>query len=404
MVDDNVISFAHQARQAWQLSCQKGANGGLIPNLHNALIALRQDHDIRDVFALDMMLRTDVMLHQPAGIETMHRIVEDTDVIALKEWFQKNGFPSMGIDTVREAITIRAEENAFHPVQQYLRSLEWDGTKRIGVWLSSYLGADFNPYTMHVGRMFLVQMVARIMRPGCQADYMLVLEGPQGILKSSACRVLGGDYFSDHLPEINASREASQHLRGKWLIEVAELHAFSKAEATKLKSFITRPTEIYLARYGRREVHEPRQCVFVGTTNEDTYLRDATGGRRFWPVKTGVAAPINLGMLADARDQLFAEAMRGFELGDPWWPDASFEREIISGEQKQRQASDIWEESIRPFVSGRTQVTTAEIAAECLVIIAGQRTNITDSRIAAILKSWGWKRKHTERGNVWVRP
>jgi putative DNA primase/helicase len=282
--------------------------------------------------------------------------------------------------------------------------LVWDGTKRIGVAMARYFGADFNGYTQHIGRMFFLQMIARISQPGCQADHMLVLEGPQGILKSSACRVLGGEWYSDHLPEISHdTRAASQHLRGKWLIEVAEMHAFTRAEATKLKSFITRTTEIYLARYGRSEVYEPRQCCFVGTTNEDQYLRDASGGRRFWPLKCGVTGEIDVVRLAEDRDQLFAEAKHCFEQGDNWWPDASFERELIVPEQAERYAADIWEDKIATYVSSRFEVTIPEIAFECLTIPPSQQTRAHEARIGAILKEMGWSPKRTNKRRFWIK-
>ena len=282
----------------WLKRCHLSDKGAPLPILSNASTALACDPEVRDAFAYDEMLRAPVMLHELGLVDTCERPVTDEDVINLQKWMQDSGLKHIARETVRDAMHLHARERAFHPVRNYLRTLQWDRTKRINVWLARYLGTKLDDYTQNVGRMFLISMVARIIEPGCKADHMVVLEGPQGELKSTACAVLGGEWFSDNLPDVTSGKEAAQHLRGKWLIEVAEMHAMNRAEAAVLKSFISRTVERYRPPYGRMEVIEPRQCVFIGTTNQSAYLRDPTGGRRFWPVVTGVTSKIDIETLA----------------------------------------------------------------------------------------------------------
>src|SRR5262249_45824725 len=139
------------------------------------------------------------------------------------------GLHNVGKDTVHQAIDLRAHECAFHPVRQYLDGLNWDGTSRLSSFFPIYFGTENTDYAKAIGTMFLIGMVARIFEPGCKADHMPVIEGPQGNLKSTACKILGGGWFSDNLPDVSVGKDASQHLRGKWLIEVSEMHAMDKA-------------------------------------------------------------------------------------------------------------------------------------------------------------------------------
>ena len=311
------------------------------------------------------------------------------------------GLKRIAAETVHQAVNLRAAECGFHPVRDYFAGLEWDGEPRLTTLLARYLGTDLNPYTSAIGPMFLVAMVARIFEPGCKADYMMVLEGEQGTKKSTACSIIGGEWFSDSLPDLSSGKDVSQHLRGKWLIEVAEMHAIGRAEAALLKSFITRTTERYRPSYGRLEVIEPRQCIFVGTTNQSAYLRDETGGRRFWPVKTN---QIDIDALIRDRDQLFAEAVQLYRADQKWWPDADFEAKYIKPEQDERFEADAWSDLICDALKAKSRVTVTELARDTLHIETPRIGTADQRRISAVLESLGWKRVKDWQGRVFVRP
>jgi predicted P-loop ATPase len=391
---NNIVRLAERmSRQQppWWHDLILGSKRQPLANLANTLTALRQDP------ATQAIVGYDEMLHAP--VWKCERPVTDTDVVELQEWLQRAGLRGVGKDTVFCAVDLIAHQHSYHPVKEYLEELSWDGIRRLDSWLSIYVGAEKTPYSAAVGRMFLTSMVARIFQPGCKVDHMLILEGPQGALKSTVCATLGGQWFSDALPEIGSGKDVSQHLRGKWLIEVSELHAMNRAEATLLKSFITRDTERYRPSYGRLEVIEPRQCVFIGTTNREAYLRDETGGRRFWPVKAGT---IDVNALALDRDQLFAEALALFRAGKPWWPDRGFEQEHIVAEQAARYEADAWEELIRDYVGTQEKVTISQIAKDALSIETPRIGTADQRRIAAALEILGWRRLPKDsKGTRW---
>lgn len=385
---------------------QQDASNNPIPNLANALLFLREDPDLAGIVGFDEMQRQPMLLRPLPGKangDRTPRPLTDPDVTAVQEYLQLNGLRRIGREIVTDALVAVAAERGFHPVRDFLDGLTWDGEDRVSAFLPRYLGAEDTPYARAIGKLFLVSMVARIYSPGCKADYMLVLEGPQGLGKSSACGVLAGEWFSDGLPDIQ-HKDAIQHLRGKWLVEVAELSALSRAEAAHLKAFITRTVEKYRPPFGRLEVIEPRQCVFIGTTNEARYLKDATGGRRFWPVKVG---RIDLDALARDRHQLFAQAVQLYRQGLQWWPDREFERQHIAPEQEARYQPDVWEEPIREYLADRHEVERLiDLAWGALELGKSKLGRAEQNRISDILERLGWARseKKNGRGNYpWRR-
>jgi predicted P-loop ATPase len=399
----------------WQAGLLRDGGGHVLPNLANAALALRCAPQLAGLLAFDEMAVLP-MLRRPvpdsrATPHTEPRPLKDADVSAAAEWLQSNGLPRMGRETVQQAVDLVARESSFHPVRAYLDGLRWDRRPRLRTWLSYYVGAKPpeaeggklpSVYLDKIGTLFLVGMVARIYRPGCKLDYMPVLDGAQGARKSTACAVLGGRWFSDSLPDLGSGDmvRLSQHLRGKWLIEIPELSAFSRAEAAALKAFITRTEERFTPKYMRQEVIEPRSCAFIGTTNETAYLRDGTGNRRFWPV---TVERCDTDALAHDRDQLFAEAVHLFRAGAQWWPDSDFEREHIAREQEGRFIADEWEAMIAEAVATLDKTTVGEVA-EKLFIGRDRLGTAEQRRISAALLRLGWEMRRGTGGTRWWYP
>lgn len=387
----------------WISKCMAGKKGAPLANLANALRGMRSDPALRSSFAFNEMLRVQ-MITPPACAEGRLRTpaqVTDEDILDLQEFLQKAGLKTITRDTAKSAVISYAGDRRYHPVKMQLEALAWDKTARLESWIATYLGAETSDYTRIIGPQFLISMVARIFRPGCKVDHMLVLEGQQGILKSMACSALAGEiYFSDNLPEITMTKDCSVHLRGKWLIEIAEMHAFNRADATHLKSFLSRTHERYRPPYGMMEVEEPRQCVFIGTSNKEAYLRDETGGRRFWPVKCGT---IDIEALRRDREQLLAEAVHLFRSGAKWWPDKELEKQLIEPEQEARYEFDEWYDAVARKLDALVtpKTTIPDIAQDALNIPIERLGMFEQKRIAAILRKHGWVSKRDKHTRWW---
>lgn len=339
--------------------------------------------------------------------------VRDEHDTYVQHWFHaKRGF---NVSAVTAAVMSAARSNCFHPVREYLSALQWDGEFRLERLLPKYFNVADSHYAQQVGRRWMISAVARVMRPGCKVDTMLIIEGAQGKKKSTALAALvGADWFADTKLDLGKV-DAYQALRGKWVIEMAELDAMKNQELTRIKAFLTSSKDSYRPSYGKRTRDYPRQTIFAGTTNEDKYLQDLTGNRRFWPVSAG---EIRVDELTRDRDQLWAEAFQAFQGGANWWLDTDALVEAAEGEQEVRMVDDHpWIPLVRdwlrrcaraPLVSQPYDSTLVELregitTTQVLLGALGARRDAVGKadamRVGAILRQLGFKSHRVRNGS-----
>jgi putative DNA primase/helicase len=331
---------------------------------------------------------------------------------------RKYGMVIKAASMIEQAVAYVAQKNCFNPVKNYLDAVAWDGTPRLATWVRDVMGADDNPYHALVGRIFILSMVARAYLPGCKMDTTPVFEGEQGRGKSTAMAVLGGDWYKD-TPFKIGDKDSYLQIQGAWLYELSELDSLNKAEATEIKVFLSSKDDDFREPYGRRTKNYPRRTCFAGTTNQSEYFKDTTGNRRFLPVRCG---EINIPLLKEIRDQLFAEAVRLFQDGAEWHPTRKESEELINEQLDARMLEDAWEKRIRMYLNGIAEsddaiprqrvdvVDSYELITRALHIEIGKvsQAKSESTRVGNIMKKFGWpKEKKTVRGDrgwYWVRP
>ena len=285
----------------------------------------------------------------------------DRDDIRVAVWLQSViGIDRVSVATVADAVRHVAMLDRRDEVTTILNHSDGTGEARLPMLIARGFGANANDYHAQVGANLLIGMAARALRPGCKVDTMPVLEGAQGTFKSSALAILGGKWFAEVHQSID-SKDFYLALAGKLLLEISEMHSFTKAEVERLKGVMSCQVDRYRAPYERRAADHPRRCVFAGTTNRDDWNRDETGARRFWPV---VCGHIDLDWLTGHRDQLLAEAVYKFKNGATWW---EVPREHAEREQDARRVEDPWQPIIADWLLGKTETTTNEILQRCVV-------------------------------------
>lgn len=418
------------ASDAWRealLKTEKGSIKAVRENIVLAIDGLPGQGvpgvpDVRGVIGWNEFTN-DVVKLRPSPWGTPAGVWREEDDLLMGEWLvREHWLPSMARQTLEEATRMVACRHTFHPVREYLQGLKWDGQQRLRTWvrvacLEPDEWDDAHPlqqYLARAGTYYLMGMCQRVLNPGCKFDYMLVLESPQqGRGKSSLFRVLGGEYFAD-TGVVLGDKDSYQQLQGRWMYEMGELDAMGKAEITKVKLYIASQSDYFRASFDRRARDYPRQVVFGGTTNDDQYLIDSSGNRRFWPVR--VTRQVDLDWLRENRDQLFAEAVARLAAGKRWYPLPDEEKRLFVPQQEARRAvgaieaaitAYLYDETQKVGLSGENGSMVNEISANELLQRVGftldKQTDLVHKRATAALRRLGWEhRKSSKPGRPWV--
>lgn len=383
----------------------------------NMVLHLSNEPAWKGCLGYDQFAEREVWLREPpacAGFATPQPgEVRDEHDTFVQHWFHANRQLHVAAGGVTAAVMAAARSNCFHPVRDYLGALEWDGNLRLTKLLPRYFSTPDNVYTQEVGRRWMISAVARVMRPGCKVDTMLIIEGEQGKKKSTALAALvGQNWFADTKLDLSKV-DAYQALRGKWVIEMAELDAMKNQELTRIKAFLTSSKDSYRPSYGKRSRDFERQTVFAGTTNEEKYLQDLTGNRRFWPVRAG---EIHVDLLERDRDQLWAEALEAFTRDAKWWLDTEQLIALAEGEQHERMVDETpWVPIVRdwlnklegPYLSRPAGselielsdgITTAQVLLSALGCHKERLTKGDAMRAGAVLRQLGLQSRQVRVG------
>ena len=305
------------ADDSWMSMIARDVKGVALNTINNAAIILEHDPIFKNNLSYDAFEHRIIINRAfPWTFDFSYdsRFVSEMDLDNIENYIE-NAY-KIGSAKITKALSVVCLKNAFHPVRSYLNSLQWDGVERLDTFFIKYMGVPDTVYSRAVTRKSLTAAAARIYKPGIKYDYAPVFYGPQGVRKSMLLDKLGGKWFSDSFTKVEG-KEANEQVQGVWIVEIAELAAFKNSDAETIKHYIARRKDRFRAAYGRFILNYPRQCVFFGSTNEEDFLRDPTGNRRYWPlvVNAALAADVR-NITQDEIDQIWAEAVQSYKAGE----------------------------------------------------------------------------------------
>jgi putative DNA primase/helicase len=380
---------------AWALD--RTGNGLPIANLNNAVKVLEHDATLKSLVWYDEFLQRLLTQYRRGDEVYEPREWTEADDINLTLYMQRAvGLSKISRDIVSQAVKAVAFRDVRNSVKDWMESLNWDGEARIDKFYEDHFGAHGSAYCLSASKNFWISMVARAFVPGCKVDNMIVLEGEQGIGKSRALQIIGGQWFTEQHESVTG-KGFFEVLQGKILIEIGELDSFSRGDITRVKEVITQVRDRYRESYGRYAEDHPRRCVFVGTTNKDDWNKDETGARRFWPI--ACQGEIDYEGIRSNREQLFAEAVVRFKAGESWW---KMPVDETVAEQSNRYNADAWLEPIQDFLGLKQNTSINEILEACLKFEIGDVGIGDQMRVATCLRKLGWRGRN-ERLNGAVR-
>ena len=375
----------------WRAMLKTSKDGSVTKDAGNAALLLSNLKEWAGVMQYDSF--EDIIRFAKAPPRGVYSIkagepLTDPGITHVQHWLSRRTGASFTETATVQGIVVAAHQNKTHPVRSYLASLKWDGVERLPTWLHDYFNADNCTLYSRIGTWWMIGAVARIIKPGEQVDHMLVLEGPQGLGKSTAARILGGKWHLGSLPDLRNAQSASMLIQGHWIVEAGELDAFKQAGSSRIKDFLTQTVDVYRRPYARTFQRRPRQCSLIGTTNEMAYLSDPTGNRRYWPCRV---RKLDKEALERDRDQLWAESVVRYKRGEAWHPGEELGNELRES-QEARVMGDVWEEKIGAMLIRRGDTfVTAEDILFGLGLEVAKIERRHQARVSECMSRIGWK-------------